>query len=155
MYSMRRTDRRITAEETEKILKKGLYGTLASVSEDNSAYAVPLFYVYENGAVYFHCAGEGHKLKNIAYNDRVCFNVVSDVEVIPNEFAAYYSSADVFGRAQIVEGDEKKHALVALIEKYSNDFYDDGMKYIDKLYDVTTVCKITAECVTGKARKKQ
>ena len=155
MYSMRRTDRQITAEETEKILKKGLYGTLACVSGDNSAYAVPLFYVYENGAVYFHCAGEGHKLKNIAHNDRVCFNVVTDVELIPNEFAAYYSSADVFGRARLVDGEEKRQALAAFIEKYSHDFYDDGMRYIDRLYEITSVCKITAECVTGKARKKQ
>ncbi len=154
-YPVRRTDRQITLAEAEDILKKGLYGTLATVSQDNSAYAVPLFYVYVDGAVYFHCAAEGHKLENIKQNNKVCFNVADDIEIIPNEFAAYYSSATVFGHAEIAEEGDKRKALVALIEKYSPDFYKEGMEYIDKLYRVTVICKITPYNITGKARKKQ
>lgn len=154
-HPVRRKDREISTEEAKAILKKGLYGTLATVSEDNSPYAVPLFYVYIDGAVYFHCAAEGHKLENIRHNNRVCFNVAADVELIPSEFAAYYSSATVFGRAETAGEEDKRKALTALIEKYSPEFYKDGMEYIDRLYQVTVICKIIPDIITGKARRKQ
>ncbi len=151
---MRRKDRELNLQQAESILNEGLYGTLATAG-NNIPYAIPLFYVYLDGAIYFHCAEEGHKLDNIKENNRVCFNVVSKVEVIPEEFAAFYSSATVFGIAEEALGEEKKKALVFLIEKYSAEFYNEGMEYIDKLIEVTYVCKISPEVITGKGRLKE
>ena len=151
---VRRTDRMISAEDAIAVLKAADYGVLSTVNPDGSPYGVPLGYVYLNDALYFHCAHEGHKIDNINQNPEVCFCAVSTAEPLAEKFSMRYASATVFGTAEIVIDDnEKRAALVSLIEKYSPGHIPAGMDYIDRDFHKPLVVKITIQKKSGKSRK--
>jgi uncharacterized protein len=150
---MRKSAREIFSEEIIDILNKGEYGVLAAIGENDYAYAVPLSYVYYNECIYFHSATEGNKLDNIKYNNKVSFCVVGRTKVLPEEFSTEYESVIVFGRASIIDGDEKRGTLLAIVDKYSSAFKEEGIHYIDRAFSHTCVVKIEIDKVTGKARR--
>lgn len=150
---MRRSDREIGIEDINTILKDGEYGVLATVGENGYTYATPLSYVYYNEALYFHCALEGSKVENIKYNEKVSFCVVGKTKVLQDKFSTEYESVIVFGKASEAKDEEKKEALIAILEKYSPDFKLEGLQYIDRAIEKTCVVKIEITKVTGKARR--
>ena len=150
---MRRKDRAMLDEEAISILETAQVGTLATVSAEHIPYLVPLSFVYTEGAIYLHSAVDGKKLDNIRSNHNVCFNVVEAVELLPAAFSTNYKSVTVFGTISIVEdAEEKRQGLIAIVKKYSPDFYEAGLQYIDKAIEKTKVLKITVDRITGKAR---
>lgn len=152
---VRRKDREISRREAEKILQKGAVGILCTVDENGQPYGVPLNYVYNDSKIYFHCAVEGHKLDNIRANNKVCFVVYDENEVIPDKFTIQYSSVVVYGKAEIVGESEKIEALKMIINKYSKDYIEEGNTYIEKAKGRTEAVKITVEHITGKRRLPQ
>lgn len=150
---MRRKDRSMDYEQAVRLLEKGQYGVLSTIGKNGYAYGVPLNYVYINGNIYFHCAIEGNKLDNIAYNNKVSFCVIGNAEPIPEKFSFRYESVIAFGRAEEVYGKEKEDALVGLIKKYSGGFMEKGLEYIKNDCTKAKVIKITIDHLTGKARK--
>ncbi len=151
---MRRSDRALPADETRKILLSGEYGVLSTVSSDGQPYGVPVSYCYTGEAIYFHCAPEGHKLDNLKSNSKVSFCVVGRTQVLPDKFATNYESAIVFGTALEVTGEEKHSGLVELLKKYSPEYLEKGLRYIEGDAEKARVYKIRVESFTGKARKK-
>jgi len=150
---MRRKDKQLPMEESVDILKNAEFGFLSTICENGYAYGVPLNYVYFNDSIYFHCANEGQKIENIKCCDKVSFCVTYDVELVPNDFDTKYKSVVIFGRASEVIEQEKSEALFELIKKYSNEFIDEGRKYIKNFENATRVFKIRIEHLTGKAQK--
>lgn len=154
MFSkMRKIERQIEVEETEEILQKCQYGILSTVSEDGFPYGVPISYVYKNKAIYFHCATEGHKLRNIKDRSKVSFCVVGETELLPEKFSTRYESVIVFGNASEVFDIEKEEALLEFINKYSKDYLEKGKEYIKRASDKAKVIKISIEYISGKARR--
>lgn len=147
---MRRKDRALSDERAREILKNGDFGVLSTVGENGYAYGIPVNYGYMEDAIYFHCATEGYKLDNIAFNDKVSFCVIGKTLPLPETFSYSYESVVAFGRAQEVTGDEKQQALLALVSKYSAAFMEKGREYIKKDHSKTTVIKITIEHLTAK-----
>jgi nitroimidazol reductase NimA-like FMN-containing flavoprotein (pyridoxamine 5'-phosphate oxidase superfamily) len=147
---MRRKEKQITKDECEKILHKGEYGVLSTMGLNGYPYSTPLNYVYFEGNIYFHSAIDGHKLQNIKGNNNVCFSVVGDVKLIPEKFTTNYESVIIFGQATAITGKEKINALLALINKYSNDYLVEGNKYILKDNHITEVVRISIDHMTGK-----
>ena len=150
---MRRKDRAISSQEALDILHKGEYGILSTVSADGQPYGTPINYCMIDKFLYFHCAKEGHKLDNISANNKVSFCVVGRTQILPEQFGTLYEGAIVFGVATEVFDSEKHGALVGLIEKYSKDHYDEGLKYIEKLSSKTGVYRISIDSISGKAKK--
>jgi nitroimidazol reductase NimA-like FMN-containing flavoprotein (pyridoxamine 5'-phosphate oxidase superfamily) len=150
---MRRTDRQISNTEAYSIIENGEYGVLSTVSPDNEPYGVPLNYCLIDGCIYFHCALKGSKIINITNNPQVSFCVIGKTELLPQKFGTNYESCIVHGSAHESFAEEKQKALEGLIHKYSEDFFQDGLKYIDKLKDKTRVFKIKVGTISGKARK--
>ena len=135
---MRRKDRILSPENTELLLQKGEYGVLSTMGEEYP-YGVPVSYMYENGAVYIHCAIVGSKLENIIRNPKVSFCVVG--------------ATQVFGKADEVFAEEKQRAMELLVQKYSPEFMQKGLDYIKNADSRVKVIKITADHLTGKSRK--
>ena len=126
---MRIKDRLISREECEKALQEAEYGSLATISADGTPYITPLNFVYKDGALYFHCAkNAGHKMENIAANNKACFSVVEDPA-------------------------EKRASIEALAEKLSPDFHEEGIKYINAAIDDISMLKFEIDHMTGKASK--
>ncbi len=153
MHSMRRSDRAIEKEGALHILTKGEYGVLSTVAPDNQPYGVPVNYCVVDDSIYFHCATEGHKIDNFAHNPKVSFCVIGDTCVLPSEFGTEYESTIVFGMLGEAFDDEKQKALDGLLRKYSNNYFKEGLKYIDALKEKTRVFRISIETITGKSRK--
>lgn len=150
---MRRKDRCLSNTETFNILEKGEYGVLSTVSFDGEPYGVPFNYCLINENIYFHCALEGHAIRNIEKNPRVSFCVVGETGILPEKFGTIYESCIVQGSASESFLEEKQLALEGLVHKYSDDFFSKGLEYIEKLKDKTRVFRISIGSISGKARK--
>lgn len=152
MHQMRLQDRKMDDHQARELLQNCEYGVLATVDGSGQPYGVPVNYVLVGNNLYFHSASEGHKLDNIAVNNKVCFTVVGRTKLLSNRFSTAYESVIAYGTAGIVSGEEKVSALKALVEKYSSDFIPEGDEYIQKDKDITTVVKIEITHLAGKRR---
>ncbi len=151
---MRRKDRAVTEKEAIEILIKGEHGILSMCTPENEGYGIPLNYVLDNHQIYFHSAAAGSKLDYLRTNNKVSFCVVGNTTVIPSDFGTLYESAIVSGTTSEVDGNEKRDALIKIIEKYSTDFIIERNEYIDKLYDRVSVIKLSIQSITGKAKRQ-
>jgi hypothetical protein len=154
MKELRRKDRVITEEEAMALLSRAEYGVLSTVSENGKPYGVPLNFCIIDHCIYFHCAVEGRKIDNIKQNKSVSFCTVGNTEILPDQFGTKYESVIVSGEVEEVFDDNKQIALEGLLHKYSPDFFDKGLKYIEALREKTRVFKITINSLSGKARKQ-
>ncbi len=152
MEKLRRKDRAITEEEAVALLNKAEYGVLSTVAENGKPYGVPLNFCIINHCIYFHCAVEGQKIDNIKQNKSVSFCAVGNTEILPDKFGTKYESIIVSGEVEEVFDMNKQKAMEGLLHKYSSEFFDKGIKYIEGLRDKTRVFKITINTLTGKAR---
>jgi len=151
--NIRRQDRVSTSEEAVGLLVKGEFGFLSMCSTENEGYGIPMNYVFENGSIYFHCATEGTKLDYLKSNNKVSFCVVGETTVLPSDFGTLYNSAMAFGKISEIDGDEKRYALTLFLKKYSADFIEEGIEFINNLYSRVKVLKLSIDTITGKSRK--
>ncbi|HID69651.1 MAG TPA: pyridoxamine 5'-phosphate oxidase family protein [Desulfobacterales bacterium] len=151
MKELRRKERAIPDEDAMAMLNEAEYGVLSTVDEKGKPYGVPLNFCVIDHCVYFHCAVEGHKIDNIRNNASVSFCVVGNAEIAPEKFSTKYASVIVFGEAEEVFAAEKQTGLEGLLRKYSAEFFDSGLKYIEGLREKTSVFRIRIEKLTGKA----
>lgn len=150
---MRRTDRELFGADVESILEKGEYGVLSTVGPDGTPYSVPISYAWKNGHIHLHCAAQvGKKLENIDHCNIVCFVVVGNTAVCPEKFSTYYESVIITGT--IRPATDKTESLMALIEKYSAAYLEQGRKYIQAAADSTDAYIIEPQTITGKAHRK-
>ena len=154
MKELRRKDRAITEEEAIALLNKAEYGVLSTVTENGEPYGVPLNFCVIDHCIYFHCAVEGHTIDNIRQNNSVSFCAVGNTEILPDKFGTKYESVIVSGEVEEAFDMNKQLALEGLLHKYSPEFIDKGIKYIEGLKEKTRVFKITINTLTGKARKQ-
>jgi len=119
---MRRIKQSLSLEDINSVLARCTNGVLACCGDDDYyPYAVPLNFVFVRNRIYFHSAKAGHKIDAIMKNPKVSFAVVDEDTIVSQEFTSYFRSVIAFGRARIVEGDERTKAFQALVDKYSGD----------------------------------
>lgn len=63
--------------------------------------------------------------------------VVGDTTVQPEKFGTLYESVILTG--QMMPSKDKQASLIALLEKYSKEFLEKGMQYIQAAWDKTGV----------------
>ena len=154
MKQLRRKDRAIPQEEAIAILNKAEYGVLSTISENGEPYGVPLNFCIIDRCIYFHCAVEGQKIDNIKQNSSVSFCAVGNTKILPDKFTTKYESVIVSGEVEEVLDSNKQIALEGLLNKYSPEFFDNGIEYIESLREKTRVFKISINTLTGKALKQ-
>ncbi len=147
---MRRFKQLLSPEDTIAVMSRCSHGVLACDGDDNYPYAVPLNYVFINNKIYFHCAREGHKIDAIMKNPKVSFAVVDEDRIVSEEYTSYFRSVIAFGRARIVEGDERLDAFRALVEKYSGDRPEEEKQKEISRCNHSYIIAIDIEHMTGK-----
>jgi len=148
---MRRNRQQLSTEECERILGRCTSGVLALAGAGGYPYAVPLSYVYADGAIIFHSAIQGHKVDAIRRDSRCSFCVIEKDEIRPAEFTTYFRSVIAFGRIQILEDDnEKVQALRLLGRRYSPDDEHGLQHEIDKSLDHVLLLRLDIEHLSGK-----
>jgi len=154
---VRRKDRQLARDEAEQILTKAEYGVLSVIGDGGAPYGVPLSFVWLEGAVYFHCAKEGHKTDALRRDARVSFAAVCGVDAVyENDFTTAYSSVVVSGvAAEASSEEERRAALTALCVKYLPEHAEKADGAIQAHIGRTAVWKIVPLYITAKGRKKQ
>lgn len=152
---MRKQKCALSKEQTLDLIKNNTYGVLGLCAGEKP-YTVPMNYAYKNGALYFHGAYEGLRYEYAVFNDQASFCVVDHETLVPEIFSTDYASAIVFGTLEIVKDeDEKKEALLALIEHLAPENMEKGAEYINRSWQNACVFKLNMEQCTGKERRRK
>ncbi len=150
---VRRQNRLLPEEEAHRLLREGEYGVL-SMTADEGAYSIPISFAWDGAqSIYFHCAPEGRKLRAIAKSPRVSFCVVGRTQVISHQFTTGYESIVVTGTAHTgLPAAERMHALELILDKYSPNDKEVGLKYAEKSFARTEIIRVDIESASGKAK---
>lgn len=153
---VRRQDRLLDEEDARRLLAGGEYGVLSLV-DGQDAYGIPVSYVWDGQErIYVHCAPEGKKLRCIRQNGRFSFCVVGRTNVLPGEFTTEYESVVACGTASAeITDDEKRKALELIVGKYSPQYRELGMKYLEKSFARTRIIRLDIASWAGKSKKIQ
>jgi uncharacterized protein len=151
LRGMRRTDRQIVgSQDAWRILEKGSVCHVAFCAE-GWPYVVPMNYGVLSERLYFHCARSGTKLDLLSTNPNVCFEVDTDVRIVPAaracDGATRYRSVIGFGQASIVTDPEERRAgLRALSTRY----YNGEVTLPQEIPSTTVVLRIDVITLTAK-----
>jgi len=149
--TMRKKEKEIAdINEIERIIEKAICCRIGLV-DNGEPYVVPVSFGYERNALYFHGASEGRKFELIKKNNRLCFEIDTDVEVVKSEkpcsWTMKYRSVIGVGRAYILESDEEKcHGLSLIMRQYTGGDFSFPKPTLDK----TLVVKVDIRSITGK-----
>lgn len=137
-------------DEMEGIIKEATCCRIGLVDNDEP-YVVPVCFGYERNALYFHGALTGRKIELIKKNNKICFEIDTDVEIVNVEIPCYavekYKSVIGVGRAYILEDDEEKtHGLNLITKQYTKGDFSFPKSELDK----TLVVKVDIKSITGR-----
>ena len=149
---MYKPDRQLPVEEMKALFEKGHHGTLSVNGDDGYPYAIPVNYVYMNDKIYIHSAKYGYKVEALEKDNKVCFSAILNSEIVQPACTAAFESVVAFGKVRFLEdGDEKLAALTAFVDRFTPDFKEKNMKFLEGAYAKTAVICIDVESITGKA----
>ncbi len=148
-------------EKIEIFLLESRTGVIGMTS-DEYPYAVPVNYVWHNGAVYFHGMGSGKKVKILSESPMVCFTVYKEhgtvTDPVPAHADTSYMSVMIFGRAEkVTDLEETTTILQKVLDKYMPKYYTKPLNsiFIEKYRssldgNAVSVYKVTPREMTAK-----
>ncbi|MCR8844444.1 pyridoxamine 5'-phosphate oxidase family protein [Paenibacillus sp. SC116] len=162
MHSVRYKSRECQEQEKiERFLQQSRIGYLG-LADGNLPYVVPLNYVWMEGKLYFHGAGDGRRNHVMNENPQVCFTVCEEygtiTDPVPAKTDTAYMSVMIFGRAEpLTDVDEATQVLQELINKYVPGYYNRPLskQHVDKYRSAVfggpvQVCRVIPQHVTAK-----
>jgi len=149
--ALRRKDREIKERtEIDAILRAGKVMHLA-LADNNIPFVVPLFYVYDGAALYFHSAKLGTKIEILKRNPVACFEVTLDHGIIESDmacdFEARHRTVIGLGHATFVEDAEQK---AQILHRIVAQFTDKTFTFPQANFGQTLVVRIAIDSVKGK-----
>ncbi|MBR4375804.1 MAG: pyridoxamine 5'-phosphate oxidase family protein [Spirochaetia bacterium] len=154
---MRRFKQQLSREECIAILKSEVRGVLSVLGDDDYPYGIPLDFYYSeaDGRIYFHGAGEGHKIDSIKRHDKVSFCVMDKGTPDAEGWFLHFKSVIVFGRIRIVEDHDKALDICRKL-CYKFNFAPEFIeKTIEKSGPKVTCLELVPEHITGKVIKEK
>lgn len=149
---MRRKERDCTSPAyAEEMFRVSEVITVA-FNDGEFPYSVPLSFAEVNGALYVHCALEGHKLDCLKHDHHVHFSMYEYIGVDKELATVRYKCLMGTGLAELVDDmDEKQAALAALSSKYESKC---TLPVPEKMLAATAVVRITILSMSGKKNDK-
>ncbi|MFA6849754.1 MAG: pyridoxamine 5'-phosphate oxidase family protein [Selenomonadaceae bacterium] len=151
-------------EKIQHFLTKMRVGTLAMIS-NGRPYAVPLNYVWNGTALYFHGLASGKKTEALQENPWCCFTVFREYGTVMDDMPCAadtsYLSIVLFGQTMLVEDNEEKTMILQkIVDKYMPEYYKKPLtEKLVKNYRSShdqrgvQVYKIVPESMTAKENK--
>ena len=150
---MRRADRQRDEIFAWSVFDRAPYAVLC-LRDGEGGYGVPISPARIGEKVYFHCAREGRKLSCIARWPEASLVAAEAGEA--DYFSICFASAVLRGRVTVVEDEEeRREALLAIARRYCPDLMGEADAYLGGLRNVTCVCRMDVEEITGKERRKE
>ena len=147
---MRRFKQQLSQEECAELLQSEPRGVLAVLGDEDYPYAVPLDFVYHEGSLYFHGAGEGHKLDALRRHDKASFCVMDQGRREKGDWALYIRSVIAFGRLRVVQDPDRAMDLVRLLALKYYPTAQEAEQEVQKDGPRATVLELNVEHLTGK-----
>ena len=149
---MRRKEKEITEREVlDEVLHMAPICRLA-MSDNDQPYVIPLNFGYEDNALYFHCAREGKKLDILRKNNRVCFELDVDHELVKGESGCEWGmkgrSVVGIGKAFLINDTVGKQRAFDIIMKHYGA--PAPFSYKERGLEKALVIKVEIESMTGK-----
>ena len=121
-------------------------------SIDGEAHIVPVNFGYMNNKLYIHSAPEGQKIDFIKKNNRICFEMELDHEIIKDKVACNwttkYRSVIGYGTISIIhEKSQKINGLNIIMSKYGGP---DKNSYSESALSRMILLVIDIDTLTGK-----
>jgi uncharacterized protein len=143
----------VDQKEIESIILKAKVCRLG-LTDGNRPYVVPMSFGYHENALYFHTGKKGRKMEILKKNNRVCFEMEVDLEIVPADnpckWNMRYKSVVGYGRAVILEDPaEKRKALDVIVKHYGGQV----MAYDEKRVKGLAVIKMAIDSMKGKQSK--
>ena len=140
----------VDPKKIESIILKAKVCRLG-LADGNRPYIVPLSFGYQENALYFHTGKKGRKMEILQKNNRVCFEMDVDLEIVPADnpckWNMRYQSVVGYGRAVILEDrEEKKRGLDVIVNHYGGSI----TAYDESRVNALTVIKVEIDGVKGK-----
>lgn len=144
----------VDRNEIESIMKKEKVLHIA-MSDGDTPYVLAMTYGYDNGLVYIHTSREGRKLDILRKNNKVCFIVDTDHQLIKSsdkniacKSGINFRSVIGNGRAHIIDDPQEKRKAVDVIMRQAFDETD--FKYADESVNGMLILKVEIDSITGK-----
>ena len=147
---MRRFKQQLSREECAELLQSEPRGVLAVLGDEDYPYAVPLDFVYHEGSLYFHGAGDGHKLDALRRHDKASFCVMDQGRREKGDWALYIRSVIAFGRLRVVEDPGRAMDLVRLLALKYYPTAQEAEREVQKDGPRATILELKIEHLTGK-----
>jgi len=148
---MRRKDREITDQAEIKAIIKADHLMHLGLVDGDMPFVVPVFYAYDDTALYFHSAKAGTKIEILKRNNNICFEISIDHGIIeseePCDFEAKHRTVIGVGKAHFVENVAEKTKALNLIVAY---FSDKKFEFPKANLDRTAVIRIDIVSLKGK-----
>ena len=153
--NIRKPERLLDIKDTETILRDGEYGYLSMYSKEDGVYGLPISYAWDGEqSIYLHCAKEGKKLRIMDDNNDLSFTVVGKTELLPEKFSTKFESVIIGCKGyRVLDNDEKMKALKLILEKYSPDHMENGIKYANRAFEKTEIIRLDIIEWCGKGRR--
>jgi nitroimidazol reductase NimA-like FMN-containing flavoprotein (pyridoxamine 5'-phosphate oxidase superfamily) len=124
------------------------------LADGDQPYVIPMSFGYRDNALYFHTGKKGKKMEILQKNNRVCFEMEVDLEIVPADnpckWNMCYRSVVGYGRAVILEDpSEKRKALDVIVTHYGGS----PVVYDEKRVNGLAVIKVAIDRMTGKESK--
>ncbi len=146
------SNRKMSMEDVETLLLNNKIASLAVNGDDGKPYVIPIHYIYDKGALYFHSAKYGYKMDALAKDNRVCLTIMGETHVINEKFTAAFESVVIEGHAEFVEDpSERQYLAEEMIRRWTGGFTEAGQAMIDKTIKRTAFVRICIDAMTGKA----
>ena len=143
----------VDPEKIESIIFKAKVCRLG-MADGDQPYVVPLSFGYHENTLYFHTGKKGRKMAILKKNNRVCFEMEVDLEIVPADnpckWNMCYKSVVGFGRAVILdEPVEKRKALDVIVKHYGGAV----AAYDEKRVNGLAIIKVAIDSMKGKESK--
>ncbi len=151
---MRKKDREIRdTKELKEILQTADVCRIAFAA-DGVPYIVTMNFGYawrDQLTLYFHCAKEGKKLDLMKKNNRVCFEMDIDHELVRSDNACDWGMKyrSIVGIGSLESVTDKKKGLDCIMDHYG---FTGKKEYNEKALDLTEVLMLTVTEFTGKKK---
>jgi len=149
---MRRNDKEIKDPEViEEILNKSQVCRIA-LNDGEYPCIVPFSYGYHDRVLYFHSAAHGKKIELIQKNNKACFEIEYDSQILQHEQACQwttrYRSVIGYGAIDIItDPGEKEKGLDRIMSHYGRSA---GNAYDKKHVENIVILRLTIFKLTGK-----
>ncbi len=148
---MRRFRQQISDEDCVRILREEPRGVLSMLGDDGYPYGIPMNHLYmDDGHIYFHGAGQGHKIDSISRCDKVSFCVYDRGYRKDGDWALNINSVVVFGHIRIVEDEDKKREICSVLCRKFTDDEEYLRKELENSFSRGTCLELVPEHMTGK-----